>query len=68
MSGEIGAEEETYSLKLLLNCTLTETDGGTDMLLMALVPSQAYCTPATRTTMRIFWNLENPLLDLIFAS
>lgn len=47
MSGEIiGAEEETYSPQLLLNCTLTETDGCTDMLLMALVPSQACCTPS----------------------
>ena len=49
MSGEtVGAEEEPESLQLLWNCILTETCGGTDMLLVALGQSQTYCTPVTR--------------------
>lgn len=69
MSGEIvGAEEEPYSLKLLLNCILTETYGGTDTPLMAPVQSQTYCTPVTGRTRWLFWILESPSHDLLSAS
>lgn len=61
MSGEVvGAEEEPYSLKLLLNCILMVTYGGTDMTLMALAQSQMYCSPVTGTTRWLFLDFVKP--------
>lgn len=69
MSGEMaGAEEETYSLKLPLNCIVMKTYGGTDLPLMARGPSQMCCTPVTGRTRWLLRVLQSPLPDFLSAS
>lgn len=64
MSGEIVGAVKTYSLKLL-NCTLAETDGGTDM---ALVPTQVITRLPPGEPHGFFGDFEIPLNDLIVSS
>lgn len=67
MSGEIVGAVKTYSLKLL-NCTLAETDGGTDMSLMAPVPTQVIAHLPPGEPHGFFGDFEIPLHDLIVSS
>lgn len=66
MSGEIVGAVKTYSLKLL-NCTLAETDG-TDMSLMAPVPTQVITRLPPGEPHGFFGDFEIPLHDLIVSS